>query len=71
MTSFARQVQRRQERTTEGRLKRLNMVLPNFNISTPVEPKVTSRGVGDYTPLPNKKRERRRAVKLARRMNRG
>ena len=71
MTSFARQVRRRQAQTTEGRLKRLNMVLPNFNISEPVETKVAKRARGDYTPNLTPRKKRRNAVKAARKANRG
>jgi hypothetical protein len=73
MTSPARRLKRRQGRDTTYRLKKLAMVLPNFNIvpDAPVEPEVLKRSAGDYTPLPNKRKQKRRAVRAARRASRG
>jgi hypothetical protein len=71
MTSFARQVARRQAKTAEDRLKRLATALPNFKLVAPVETEVVKRKKGDYTPVPNPRKERRKAVQAARRANRG
>jgi hypothetical protein len=75
MTSFARQVRRRHEKSIEGRLTRIGVAKPNFEV-TPDVPESATKDRENVTlkgpKIPaNPRKLKRTRAKAARKRNRG